>query len=84
MGPRPARLLHAERQRVAGSGSRVAGFTTTTLLTDTPLPCTFTVAGVVKLAPLTVTVAVPPRLPRFGVSELSVGLTGTGAVTVND
>src|ERR1035441_4077372 len=62
----------------------VAGFTTTRLLTDMPAPSTFTVAGVVKLAPLIVTATVAPRLARFGVSELSIGLAATGAVTAND
>ena len=62
----------------------VVEFTTSTLLTDMPLPCAFTVAGVVKLVPLIVTVAVAPRLERFGESELNVGLAATGAVTVND
>ena len=61
----------------------VVEFTTTTLLTATSPPCTLTVAGLVKLVPLSVTVAVPPRLAPSGVSYPSVGLAGTGAVTVN-
>jgi hypothetical protein len=62
----------------------VVEFTTTTLLTVTVPPCTVTVAGEVKLVPLSVTVTVLPRVAAFGVSDASVGLAGAGAFTVND
>jgi hypothetical protein len=43
-----------------------------------------TVAGVVKLVPVSVTVTVLPRVAAFGDIDVSVGLSGRGALTVKD
>jgi len=63
----------------------VVELTTTTLLTVTPPFCTVTLAGEVKLVPEAVTLMTVPRLPEFGLSEVSVGgPDAVAAVTVND
>lgn len=57
--------------------------TTTTLLTDRPVPgaVMFTVLPVVKLVPVRVTFVAEPRRPELGTIEVSVG--SAGATTVN-
>ena len=57
---------------------------TTTLLTVTALPCTDTVAGLVKLFPLSVIRTEAPRLALFGEIEVRLGFAGTGSTTLND
>jgi hypothetical protein len=58
-------------------------FTMTTFDTVTPLPCTATVAGDLKLLPFSETATVAPLLAETGVIEVRVGRALGGAVTVN-
>lgn len=62
----------------------VVAFTTTTLLTLTAPPCTATVAGAVKCVPVSVTLTLLPRVPEFGVSELSTGFAAGAGFTVKE
>ncbi len=74
------RVLRVADRLTLNDAVMVVEFTTVTLLADTPLPEMLSVAGAVKLDPVSVTVTVVPRLPVFGESLLSTGLAG--AVTV--
>jgi hypothetical protein len=61
----------------------VVELTTTTLLTLVAPPWTATVAGDVKLVPVSVTFTVAPRGAAFGASDVKVGFAG-GVFTVKD
>jgi hypothetical protein len=57
---------------------------TTTLLTVTALPCTDTVAGLVKLIPLSITATEAPRPALLGEIDVKPGFANAGAVTLKD